>query len=70
MGPPLGNCIEGSDSNQMNQLKIIKRLCNKIYTGKSTTLLFLKWYSNLDTCYQAMGQASETVLPATMVKDV
>lgn len=61
--------MEGSDGNQINQLKILKRARKKIYTGKNTSLLFLKFYSNLDTMYQAMGQAGETVLPATMVED-
>ena len=61
--------MEGSNGNTVNQLKILKKVLGKVYTGKNTGLPFLKWYGELVTCYQAMETAGETTLQSTMVQD-
>ena len=43
--------MEGSNGNTVNQLKILKRVLAKVYTGKNTPLPFLKWYGEPVTCY-------------------
>ena len=59
--------VEGNNGNTYNGLVVLKRVLEKVYTGKNTGLSFMKWWRDLTTCYHAMVESLDTILEATKV---